>query len=194
MILHTLWTRAVESKASLIQNPYRLKAGNINLPHWYSAINMSGMWYINWINLHVFIVYTIQDLWCDSNVRGYLNCCIIKHYLNIKNHRIVNPGDLGGLHQDIIQSREPRAGCKMDGEDRGEAVQLGLFKREMDRGSEQGTNIPLQRAHNSASICTPLSLPSIHHSLTVLTSIFYLTSHRLCFFLRHKSSWDSAVS
>lgn len=57
----------------------------------------------------------------------------------------------------------------------GEAAQLGLFKREMDRGSEQGTNIPLQRAHDSASICTPLSLPPIHHSHTASTSCFHPT-------------------
>lgn len=58
----------------------------------------------------------------------------------------------------------------------GEAAQLGLFKREMDRGSEQGTNIRLKRAHKSASIYTPLSLPPIHHYLIAPTSRFHLTS------------------
>lgn len=59
---------------------------------------------------------------------------------------------------------------------KGEDEAAQLFKREMDRGSEQGTNIPLQQAHNSASICTPLSLPPIHHSLTAPTSRFHLIS------------------
>lgn len=59
----------------------------------------------------------------------------------------------------------------------GKEAQLGPFKRKMDRGSEQGTNIPLQQAHDSASICTPLSLPPIHHSLTAPT--FHLTSRYL---------------
>lgn len=59
-------------------------------------------------------------------------------------------------------------------------AQLGLLEREMDRGSEQGTNIPLRRARDSASICTPLSLPAIHHHLAGATSRFHLTSRRLC--------------
>ena len=58
----------------------------------------------------------------------------------------------------------------------GEAAQLGLFKKEMDRGGERGANIPLKRARDSASICTPRSLPHIHHSLTAPTSRFHLTS------------------
>lgn len=41
-------------------------------------------------------------------------------------------------------------------EGEGKEVQLGVFKREMDRGGKQGTNIPLQRAYDSASICTAL--------------------------------------
>ena len=81
----------------------------------------------------------------------------------------------------------------------GEVAQQGLFKREMDRGSKQGTNIPLQQAHDSASIRTPLSLPLIHHSLTSPTSHFHPTSippHSLSLTLclRCKCLWDSAVS
>lgn len=133
------------------------------------------------------------------NVRGYLHCFIMKCWFSIQNHKTVSPGYLGGLHNDIVESTEPCSGCKMDGEEGGEAVQLGLFKREMDRGSEQGTNIPLQRAHDSASICTPLSLSPIHHSLAAPTSHFYLTSLlppslslKTC--VGYKSSWISAVS
>lgn len=54
----------------------------------------------------------------------------------------------------------------------GEEARLGLFKREMDSSGEQGANIPLQWAHNLASICTAFSLPSIHHSFIAPFSCF----------------------
>lgn len=75
----------------------------------------------------------------------------------------------------------------------GEAAQLGLFKREMDRGSDLGTNIPLQRAHNSASICTSPSFTAIHHSLTASTSCFHLTSHYPHLFLPNLSQTDAQM-
>lgn len=61
----------------------------------------------------------------------------------------------GGLHKDIAQckSRVPVARWMVKRE--GKAAQQGLFKKEMDRGGEQGANILLQRACDSASICTP---------------------------------------
>lgn len=82
----------------------------------------------------------------------------------------------GGLHKDIAQckSRVPVARWMVKRE--GKAAQRGLFKKEMDRGGEQGANIPLQQARDSASICTPRSLSHIHHSLTAPTSRFHLTS------------------
>ena len=81
----------------------------------------------------------------------------------------------GGSHDDTAQCKSHVLVVRWMVKREGEAAQLGLFKREMDRGSEQGTNIPLQRAHDSASICTPLSLPPIHHSLAAPTSCFHLT-------------------
>lgn len=78
---------------------------------------------------------------------------------------------------------------------RGEAAQLGLFKREMDRGSEQGTNIALQQAHESASIHTPPKPPS--HPSVPYCIYFLLSSHAIPFSptcLRHICKWDSAVA
>lgn len=121
-----------------------------------------------------------------------LHCCIMKRYFNIQ-QSIQTIRHRGVLHSVKAESHVlvGRWMVKRGGE----AAQLGLFKREMDRGSEQGTNIPLQRAHDSASICTPLSLPPIHHSLTASTSCFHLTPipfSLTC--LRQKCEWDSAVS
>lgn len=105
----------------------------------------------------------------------------------------VCPKGLGGLHKDIVEykCKEPYAGCKIDGVG---GVMVQLFKGEMDCGSERGADFPLEQAHNSASICTPLSLPPIHHSLTAPSSRFYLTSCYPYTFLLHLCGWDSAVS
>lgn len=55
----------------------------------------------------------------------------MKHLFNIQNHRIVNPGDLGGLHKDIVlrKSRDPCSRCKMDSEERAEACATGTIQK-----------------------------------------------------------------
>lgn len=65
----------------------------------------------------------------------------------------------------------------------------------MDRGSELGTNIALQRAHDSASIRTPPkppSHPSVAHCIHFLLSSHAIPSSATC--LGHICKWGSAVA
>lgn len=120
-----------------------------------------------------------------------LHCCIITHYSKI--HCLSRQSGEGWWLPKCIAGCKSRQPCAEIITILRWMVKRGLFKREMDSGSDLGTNIPLQRAHDSVSICTSLSFTLIHHSLTASTSCFHLTSHYPHLFLPNLSQTDAQM-
>lgn len=167
MVPHVLWTRAAQGPRSSLGTINLL---SVELLYWCRGNSLSeveGREQIDWKYEALFQVQFGRKAACALVSSSTI--------LSSRNSVTVCP-TMGTIQTKTLHSVEAQSHVlvvRWIARRGGEAAQLGLFKREMDRGSEQGTNIPLQRAHGSASICTPLSLPPIHHSHTASTSCFH---------------------